>query len=78
MRSYYGASSLPTGDDIEPLEPRAEASLVADAVELGDEHAIKLAEVAVRHNAFAPDHRYAAASHAATAQLRAFGGNYYG
>jgi hypothetical protein len=80
MRSYYGASNLPADDDIEPLEPQAEAeaTLIADAVELGDEHAIKLAEVAIRHNAFAPDHRYAVASHAATAQLRAFGGNYYG
>jgi hypothetical protein len=80
MRSYYGSSSVPDGsdaDEIAPLDATAEAALIADAVELGDEHAIKLAEVAVRHNALAPDHRYAVASHAATRQLRAFGGYYY-
>ncbi|SHN37137.1 questin oxidase family protein [Actinacidiphila paucisporea] len=46
--------------------------LVAEAVELGDEHAIKLAEVAVRHQALLPDDRYAAAANAATRRLRGF------
>ncbi|MEW2636512.1 hypothetical protein AB0903_34005 [Streptomyces sp. NPDC048389] len=37
----------------------------AQAVQVGDEHTIKLAEVAVRHQAFAPDPRHAAAAHTA-------------
>jgi hypothetical protein len=41
------------------------AALFAEAVQIGDEHAIKLAEVAVRHEALAPDPRHAAAAHAA-------------
>jgi hypothetical protein len=42
---------------------------VADAVELGYEHAIKLAEVAVRYYRLSPDESYLAASSAATTQL---------
>ncbi|MER6539953.1 hypothetical protein ABT215_40550 [Streptomyces sp900105755] len=41
------------------------AALFAEAVQIGDEHAIKLAEVAVRHEALAPDPRHAAAAHVA-------------
>ncbi|WP_406436120.1 questin oxidase family protein [Streptomyces sp. NBC_00631] len=41
------------------------AALFAEAVQIGDEHAIKLAEVAVRHQALAPDPRHAAAAHVA-------------
>ena len=41
------------------------AALFAEAVRIGDEHAIKLAEVAVRHEALAPDPRHAAAAHVA-------------
>ncbi|MER6631570.1 hypothetical protein ABT301_25685 [Streptomyces sp. NPDC000987] len=37
----------------------------AQAVQVGDEHTIKLAEVAVRHEALAPDPRHAAAAHVA-------------
>lgn len=45
-----------------PATPPSEAAeLFAEAVEIGDEHAIKLAEVAVRHGALLPDGRYAAA-----------------
>ncbi|MGH3771526.1 MAG: hypothetical protein ACRDRW_09045 [Pseudonocardiaceae bacterium] len=50
-------------------EPPAEAELIAAAVELGDEHAIKLAEVTIRQNALAPDDRYSAALHVATRQI---------
>jgi hypothetical protein len=49
-----------------------EADVVVEAVEVGDEHAIKLAEMAVRHDLLSPDVRYAAASHAATVQIRQF------
>ncbi|WP_258575205.1 questin oxidase family protein [Streptomyces shenzhenensis] len=41
------------------------AALFAEAVQIGDEHAIKLAEVAVRHEALAPDPRHAAAARVA-------------
>jgi hypothetical protein len=54
-------ATLPTADQI-----------VADAVELGDEHAIKVAEVAVRHEAIRPDARHLAAAHAANQRLRGF------
>ncbi|MFH8444949.1 hypothetical protein ACH4D3_27500 [Streptomyces sp. NPDC018026] len=48
-----------------PADTAALAEVFARAVEIGDEHAIKLAEVAVRHEAFAPDPRHAAAAHLA-------------
>jgi hypothetical protein len=77
IRGYYGPSSGPaappgpTAARPGPTPPPAE-QLVAQAVELGDEHAIKLAEVAVRHQALLPDDRYAAAANAATLRLRGF------
>ncbi|MEU2114637.1 hypothetical protein ABZ567_03035 [Streptomyces sp. NPDC016459] len=46
----------------------------ATAAAIGDEHAIKLAEVAVRHEALAPDPRHAAAAHAANQGLARFRG----
>lgn len=70
IRSYFDTpSARQPGAPAGRVEPPTEAELVAAAVELGDEHAIKLAEVAVRQNALAPDERYAAASHAATRQI---------
>ncbi len=55
------AASLPSGDEI-----------IAAAVEVGDEHAIKLAEVAVRRYAAASDARLLAASASATDLIRRF------
>lgn len=55
------AAPLPSGDEI-----------IAAAVEVGDEHAIKLAEVAVRRYAAASDTRLLAASAAATDLIRRF------
>jgi hypothetical protein len=48
------------------------AEVFATAAAIGDEHAIKLAEVAVRHQALAPDPRHAAAAHAANQGLARF------
>jgi len=48
------------------------AEVFATAAAIGDEHAIKLAEVAVRHQALAPDPRLAAAAHAANQALARF------
>jgi hypothetical protein len=47
-----------------PEAPDAD-EVFANAVQIGDEHAIKLAEVAVRHEAIAPDPRHTAAAHVA-------------
>jgi hypothetical protein len=74
IRSYFGTPAnggpgVQARTDVEPPEPPADAQLVAAAVELGDEHTIKLAEVAIRQNALSPDDRYAVASHAATRQI---------
>lgn len=53
-----------------PRLPAAEpAQIVAAAVELGNEHAIKLAEVTVRCSRISPGERYLAASQAATVQI---------
>jgi hypothetical protein len=70
------APPVDTRADTAVAEPPDEEELIAEAVELGDEHAIKLTEVAVRHNALAPDGRYAAAAHAATKRLRGFLGSH--
>lgn len=51
------AAPLPQAPDV--------PEVFARAVQIGDEHTIKLAEVAVRHEAFAPDPRHAAAAHVA-------------
>ena len=54
----------------EPPVAAPAAELAAAAVEVGDEHAIKLTEAAIREDALRPDPRYAAA---AAAILRAMG-----
>ncbi|MEU0671726.1 hypothetical protein ABZ330_02340 [Streptomyces sp. NPDC006172] len=51
------AAPLPDAPDV--------AELFAEAAQIGDEHAIKLAEVAVRHEGYAPDPRHAAAARVA-------------
>jgi hypothetical protein len=65
IRGYFGGRPLPA----DPLEGLGDlpplSDIVARSVDLGDEHAIKLAEVAVRHNAISPDPRFAAAAHVA-------------
>jgi hypothetical protein len=68
IRGYFGREPqqpMPT----EPTEPVTPEQLVAAAVEIGDEHAIKLAEVAVRQQAVSTDPRLWAASRVATEQI---------
>ncbi|MFC7310815.1 hypothetical protein ACFQVC_42210 [Streptomyces monticola] len=70
MESYFGAGPAGATGAVRPVAGLpAGAELFATAAALGDEHAIKLAEVAVRHNVLAPDHRYAAAAHVANEAL---------
>lgn len=71
MRSIFAAGPATTDPEPLPDAPFA-AETFATAVEIGDEHAIKLAEVAVRHGSRAPDHRYAAASHTANRAIDRF------
>jgi hypothetical protein len=64
IRGYFGGR--PEADPFAGLgELPSLAEISASAVDLGDEHAIKLAEVAVRHDAISPDPRFAAAAHVA-------------
>jgi hypothetical protein len=64
------AAAEPSGPVPPPAEPADDLDdLMAVAVDLGDEHAIKLAEVAVRHHALLPDERYAAATRWALRQI---------
>lgn len=73
IRGYYGTpSGAAEPTSARPAPPPPAGQLVADALELGDEHAIKLAEVAVRHQAIRPDDRYARAADAATQRVRGF------
>ncbi|MFK0280215.1 hypothetical protein ACIQVL_07040 [Streptomyces sp. NPDC090499] len=62
MLDWFHAVPRPAAPLPEVPDP---AALFAEAVQIGDEHAIKLAEVAVRHEALAPDPRHAAAAHVA-------------
>ncbi|MCT4356430.1 hypothetical protein M5362_25200 [Streptomyces sp. Je 1-79] len=64
MRSWFVKGPVSAHPAPRPDTPPAR-ELFATAAEIGDEHAIKLAEVAVRHGEQAPDHRYAAAAHTA-------------
>ncbi|MER7487228.1 hypothetical protein ABTY20_15235 [Streptomyces sp. NPDC126497] len=71
MRSTFAAGPATTDPEPLPDAPTA-AETFATAVEIGDEHAIKLAEVAARHATRTPDHRYAAASHTANRAIARF------
>lgn len=71
IRSRFAAPK-PKSSAPEPPEPPSAEHLIATAVELGDEHAIKLAEVAVRQNALSPDPRYLVASQTANTLISRF------
>ncbi|MFZ0903651.1 MAG: hypothetical protein WAN71_07190 [Mycobacterium sp.] len=58
-------------DSTEPIEvDRTFAALAAEAVDIGDEHAIKICEAAMRENAFRPDARYLSAASTAVDLIR--------
>jgi hypothetical protein len=65
-------SQFEHGGRIEHPAIAAPGDVVAAAIDLGDEHAIKLAEVAVRYHKRSPDERYLTASTSATAQITRF------
>jgi hypothetical protein len=55
----------------EPIETgRTFAALAAEAVDIGDEHAIKICEAAMRENAIRPDARYLSAASTAVDLIR--------
>jgi hypothetical protein len=55
----------------EPIETdRTFAALAAEAVDIGDEHAIKICEAAMRENAVRPDARYLSAASTAVDLIR--------
>lgn len=54
----------------EDYRPPSGELLVADAVELGEEHAIKLTEACLREHAVRPDDRYLAAAHTLITKLK--------
>jgi hypothetical protein len=57
----------------EPAQPGTEGdfvALAAQAVDIGDEHAIKICEAAGRENTLYPDPRYLAATNAALTLIR--------
>ncbi|MEW2067063.1 hypothetical protein [Streptomyces sp. NPDC007346] len=70
MLGWFSAPAPKTAATPEGVPDLAE--VFATAAAIGDEHAIKLAEVAVRHQALAPDPRHAAAAHAANQGLARF------
>ena len=60
-----------TSDSSEPIEvDRTFAALAAEAVDIGDEHAIKICEAAMRENAIRPDARYLSAASTAVDLIR--------
>lgn len=70
MRGWFGGTPRQRPTVLEETSAaESQSDLMAAAVELGDEHAIKLTEVAVRHQALFPDPRYAAAARWAIEQI---------
>jgi hypothetical protein len=65
-------SQFDHGQRIDPPAGGGPSDMAAAAVDLGDEHAIKLAEVAVRYHKRSPDERYLAASNTATDLIARF------
>lgn len=71
IRAHFGGGgAAAAAADPDPAAAPSGAELVAAALELGDEHAIKLAEVAVRQSGVTPDRRCFAASQVATRLIR--------
>jgi hypothetical protein len=60
-----------TSGSTEPVESgRTFAAVAAEAVDIGDEHAIKICEAAMRENAIRPDARYLSAASTAVDLIR--------
>lgn len=59
-----------TGEPAEPNTDRRFTDLAAEALEIGDEHAIKICEAAMRENALRADPRYLGAANAAIELIR--------
>jgi hypothetical protein len=66
----FGGRQSTTRSPTQPGTEQGFAALAADAVDIGDEHAIKLCEAAIREDALRPDPRYLSAASTALALIR--------
>ena len=68
--AFGGRQSSTARKEIQSDTEQGFAALAADAVDIGDEHAIKLCEAAIREHALRPDPRYFSAARTALGLIR--------
>jgi hypothetical protein len=68
--AFGGRRSTTTGEPAEPGAQQELAALACQAVDIGDEHAIKICEAAIREHALRPDPRYLTAASTALTLIR--------
>jgi hypothetical protein len=66
----FGGRQSTTRAETQPGTEQGFAALAAEAVDIGDEHAIKLCEAAIREHALRPDPRYFSAASTALGLIR--------
>lgn len=69
IRAYFGSAEAVDIGTREGTDTPSPIQIMSDAVALGDEHAIKLTEVALRQNAILPDARLLPSAQAAIRQI---------
>lgn len=68
--AFGGKRFIPTSETVSTDSTSGFAALAAEAVDIGDEHAIKICEAAMRENAVQPDPRYLSAATSALTLIR--------
>jgi hypothetical protein len=68
--AFGGRQSMTADNEIQSDTEQGFAALAAEAVDIGDEHAIKLCEAAIREHALRPDPRYFSAASTALRLIR--------
>ena len=68
--AFGGRRSTTPGEETQPGTEQGFVALAAQAVDIGDEHAIKLCEAAIREHALRPDPRYFSAASTALGLIR--------
>jgi hypothetical protein len=66
----FGGRQSTTREETQPGTDQGFAALAAEAVDIGDEHAIKLCEAAIREHTLRPDPRYFSAASTALGLIR--------